>query len=81
MTFAEVVLFCGYLASALVFATFFMRGRARLRQVAIASNVAFITYGIVGGVIPVLTLHGSCCRSTFGACAKSARHTEQYLPP
>jgi hypothetical protein len=57
MTFAEVVLFCGYFASGLVFATFFMRGRARLRQVAIASNVAFITYGIIGGVIPVLTLH------------------------
>jgi CRP/FNR family transcriptional regulator, cyclic AMP receptor protein len=57
MTFAEVVLFCGYLASALVFAAFFMRGRARLRQVAIASNVAFIVYGIIGGVIPVLTLH------------------------
>jgi CRP/FNR family transcriptional regulator, cyclic AMP receptor protein len=57
MPFAEVVLFVGYLASALVFATFFMRARMRLRQVAIASNVAFITYGVVGGVIPVLVLH------------------------
>jgi CRP/FNR family transcriptional regulator, cyclic AMP receptor protein len=57
MTFQGVVLLLGYLASALVFATFFMRSRARLRQVAIASNVAFITYGIVGNVIPVLTLH------------------------
>jgi len=33
------------------------RSRSRSRQVAIASNVAFITYGIVGDVIPVLTLH------------------------
>jgi CRP/FNR family cyclic AMP-dependent transcriptional regulator len=57
MTFEGVVLFFGYVASALVFATFFMRSRSRLRQVAIASNVAFITYGIVGDVIPVLTLH------------------------
>ena len=53
----NLVLFFGYVASALVFATFFMRSRARLRQVAIASNVAFITYGIVGDVIPVLSLH------------------------
>jgi CRP/FNR family cyclic AMP-dependent transcriptional regulator len=57
MTFKDVVLFFGYFASALVFITFFMRSRTRLRQVAIASNVAFITYGIVGDVIPVLTLH------------------------
>jgi len=57
MTFEGVVLFFGYFASALVFATFFMRSRARLREVAIASNVAFITYGIVGNVIPVLILH------------------------
>jgi CRP/FNR family transcriptional regulator, cyclic AMP receptor protein len=57
VTFQGVVLLLGYLASALVFATFFMRSRTRLRQVAIASNVAFITYGIVGDVIPVLTLH------------------------
>ena len=52
-----VVLAAGYFASALVFATFFMRRRARLRQVAIVSNVAFITYGIIGGVTPVLVLH------------------------
>lgn len=57
MTFEGVVLFSGYCASALVFATFFMRSRTRLRQVAIASNVVFITYGIAGNVIPVLVLH------------------------
>jgi hypothetical protein len=53
----DVVLFIGYLASALVFATFFMRTRTRLRQVAIVSNVVFIVYGFVGDVLPVLTLH------------------------
>jgi CRP/FNR family cyclic AMP-dependent transcriptional regulator len=51
------VLLLGYVASALVFTAFFMRSRARLRQVAIVSNVAFIAYGIVGGVIPLLVLH------------------------
>lgn len=57
MRSAGVVLFFGYLAAALVFATFLMRSRTRLRQVGIVSNVAFITYGIVGNVIPLLVLH------------------------
>jgi CRP/FNR family cyclic AMP-dependent transcriptional regulator len=57
MTTANAILFLGYLASALVFATFFMRSRARLREVGIASNVAFILYGLFGHVIPVLVLH------------------------
>jgi hypothetical protein len=57
MKFDGLVLFFGYFASALVFATFFMRSRSRLRQVAIASNLAFIAYGFIGNVIPVLVLH------------------------
>ena len=57
MTSATAILFLGYVASALVFATFFMRSRARLRQVGIASNVAFIFFGSLGHVIPVLVLH------------------------
>jgi len=57
MRFDGFVLFFGYAASALVFAAFFMRSRMRLRQVAIASNVGFIAYGIAGDIIPVLVLH------------------------
>jgi hypothetical protein len=48
----------GYLASALVLATFCMRSMMVLRLVAIASNVAFITYGYLGQLTPVLLLHG-----------------------
>ncbi len=59
MTPATAILFLGYLASALVFTAFFMRSRARLRQVSIASNVSFILYGALGHVIPVLILHSS----------------------
>ena len=51
---AELV---GYLASALVFATFYMKTMIPLRAVAIASNVAFISYGYVGGMAPILILH------------------------
>jgi len=47
----------GYLASALVFATFYMKMMKPLRSVAIASNVAFISYGYLGGMTPILVLH------------------------
>ncbi len=35
---------CGYLASALVFGTFYMKRMIPLRLVGIASNLAFIVY-------------------------------------
>lgn len=47
----------GYLASLLVLATFCMRDMVALRAVAIASNVAFIAYGWLVGIDPVLVLH------------------------
>lgn len=54
MSFVEPV---GYLASALVLATFCMRDMAALRCMAIASNLAFITYGALADLGPVLLLH------------------------
>ncbi len=47
----------GYLASLLVLATFCMRDMVSLRVVAIASNFAFIAYGALAGISPVLLLH------------------------
>jgi hypothetical protein len=47
----------GYLASLLVFSTFYMKTMMPLRSVAIASNVAFITYGYLAGLYPVFLLH------------------------
>ncbi len=47
----------GWLASALVLATFCMRGMVGLRLTAIASNLAFIAYGASAGIDPVLMLH------------------------
>jgi CRP/FNR family transcriptional regulator, cyclic AMP receptor protein len=47
----------GYLAAALVLAAFWMRSMSSLRYVAIASNLAFITYGYIGDLMPVLLLH------------------------
>ena len=47
----------GYLASALVFATFYMSTMRLLRTVAVVSNVAFILYGYFAGAMPILVLH------------------------
>jgi hypothetical protein len=47
----------GYLASALVLATFCMRDMAMLRSVAIASNLTFMLYGAMADLGPVLVLH------------------------
>jgi CRP/FNR family transcriptional regulator, cyclic AMP receptor protein len=54
----------GWLASALVFATFFMKTMIPLRLVALAGNVAFmtyallgLTYGVFGRLYPIFVLH------------------------
>ncbi len=47
----------GYLASALVLATFSMRSMRPLRMMAIASNIAFIAYAVIGSMPPILILH------------------------
>ena len=47
----------GYLASLLVFSTFYMKTMIPLRSVAIASNVAFLTYGYFASLYPVFLLH------------------------
>jgi hypothetical protein len=52
-----VVQSLGYLASILVFCAFYMRTMLPLRCVAIASNVAFIAYGVPLRLWPVVILH------------------------
>jgi hypothetical protein len=47
----------GYVASALVLATFAMKDMRRLRAIAILSNLAFIAYGALFALLPVLGLH------------------------
>jgi CRP/FNR family cyclic AMP-dependent transcriptional regulator len=57
--FAELRLteWLGYLAAALVFATFYTKTMVPLRVIAIASNVLFIAYGYLHPAYPVLVLH------------------------
>jgi hypothetical protein len=47
----------GYAAAGLVLIAFCMRSMGTLRWVALASNLAFIAYGFLGGIAPVLALH------------------------
>jgi len=49
----------GYVAAGLVFATFCAQRMALLRVLAIASNVAFIGYGFLDGLWPILILHSA----------------------
>jgi hypothetical protein len=50
--------FAGYVASALVVVTFFMKDMVPLRIAALCSNVAFLIYGFGLGLMPVVFLHG-----------------------
>ena len=49
----------GYLASVLVFMTFWMKDIISLRMTAIMSNIAFFIYGADLGLTPVWVLHAS----------------------
>jgi hypothetical protein len=49
----------GYVASALVFCTFYMKTMIPLRVVAVASNAAFLVYALLSGLYPVLILHAA----------------------
>lgn len=47
----------GYLGALMTLATFSMKTMLHLRMVGIVANLAFITYGVLGHVYPVLLLH------------------------
>ena len=54
MTYSDLA---GWLGAALTLLTFLRRSMLSLRLSAIASNLAFISYGALAGLVPVLTLH------------------------
>jgi CRP-like cAMP-binding protein len=57
--------FAGYVASILVFITFYMKTMVPLRIVGICSNVAFITYALLDGLVPILILHSALLPLNF----------------
>ncbi|HZT90009.1 MAG TPA: hypothetical protein VFA12_18705 [Stellaceae bacterium] len=66
----------GYFAASLVFATFCTRRMVPLRVTAISSNMAFLAYGCLGHLWPIVALHALLlpvnCARLRGACAASA---------
>ena len=61
-----LIVIAGWLSAVLVFSSFFMKTMIPLRMVAVCSNIAFITYallglkyGVFGRVYPILVLHAS----------------------
>lgn len=67
--------FVGYLAAGLVLATFCVNSMNTLRVLAIASNVAFVTYAYLTNLTPVLLLHAvllpvNVCRLAQSLCAR-----------
>lgn len=49
--------FIGWIAAGLVFATFCAKRMTLLRVLAIASNIAFITYAAIAHLWPIVMLH------------------------
>lgn len=54
MTLADIF---GWGAGALVLTTFYLKTMVPLRCVAIASNVTFLSYGLMTGALPITVLH------------------------
>ncbi len=55
----QLVDFSGYIASSLVFLTFYMRGMVWLRLIALCSNVAFLFYAGGLHLAPIFLLHSA----------------------
>jgi hypothetical protein len=47
----------GCLGGLLVFGSFYLKTMIRMRLVAIASNLIFVAYGLMGNLVPILLLH------------------------
>ena len=70
MEIAEVI---GYAASGLVLTGCAMRTMIPLRLLNIASNIAFIAYGFVAGLPPILLLHATLLPLNIYRVAESRR--------
>lgn len=53
----SVIDMAGWVAGSLVLVTFYLKTIIPLRTVAVASNLAFIGYGLLAGLTPIVVLH------------------------
>jgi hypothetical protein len=68
----------GYVASTLVFATFYVRKILTIRLIAIFSNVAFIAYGLGYHLPPILILHSVLLPLNFYRIFELLKHDPDY---
>lgn len=61
----------GWVAAALMVATFSCREARALRPLAVATNVAFIGYGLMASLMPVLVLHLALLPINLWRCAQA----------
>lgn len=61
----------GWIAAALMVATFSCRDARRLRPLAVATNLAFVGYGLMAHLPPVLTLHLLLLPINLWRCAQA----------
>jgi hypothetical protein len=64
---------CGYVASGLVLAAFYMKDMVPLRIAALASNLAFMAYGLALGLTPIWLLHALLVPLNGWRLAEAAR--------
>jgi hypothetical protein len=70
----------GYIASSLVFLTFYMRGMIPLRLVALCSNVAFLVYAGALHLLPIVILHGALIPVNVFRLIAARRNDSVNLP-
>jgi CRP/FNR family transcriptional regulator, cyclic AMP receptor protein len=70
----------GYVASALVFATFYMNSMTLLRVFALTSNCAFIAYACLGELFPILALHVALLPLNAWRLLQSMREDTSPMP-
>lgn len=68
----------GFLASGLVITAFCMKDIVQLRIVAVASNIAFLVYGIALGLMPVWLLHLLLLPVNLGRLWQMSRRIATY---
>ena len=70
----------GYIASSLVFLTFYMKGMIPLRLVALCSNVAFLVYAGTLHLLPIVILHGALIPVNVHRLVTALRSEDVNLP-
>ncbi|MBL0092610.1 MAG: hypothetical protein IPP50_09835 [Piscinibacter sp.] len=69
----------GWLAASLMVATFSCREARAMRPLAVATNLAFIGYGVVASLAPVLTLHLLLLPINLWRLAETLRARESFV--